>query len=300
MLQEGLRCARKAGQTRNASIACLRLLCLLLALSLAAPALAGDAGERAYGVFLSLDQRHTAQLAGYDELVIDAQYFDAQAIARLKAGGAQVYSYLNIGSVEDFRPYYQAYRPLFLGAYEGWPEEQWVNVADQGWQRFILGELAADMVKKGVDGFFVDNCDVYAVAPEQAILDGLAVLLRGLRQTGLQVIVNGGKGFADAWRLTGGSLTELITGINQEEVFTAIDFESGQLLPATAEDSAAYRHYVEQAAREGIQIYLLEYTRDPSLVAQAQAYCRKQGFRLYVSDSIELDGYDAVDRSPEP
>ena len=50
-------------------------------------------------------------------------------------------TYLNIGSIENFREYYTTYAELAIGEYEHWEEEQWVDVANPDWQKFI-GQLS--------------------------------------------------------------------------------------------------------------------------------------------------------------
>ena len=59
--------------------------------------------ERDYGVFLSLDASDMDKIEGYQTLVIDAQYFSKEDIMHLKEQGSTVYSYLNVGSIENFR-----------------------------------------------------------------------------------------------------------------------------------------------------------------------------------------------------
>lgn len=103
--------------------------------------------------------------------------FRRKDIRKLHADGTKVYSYLNIGSVENFRPYYKTYEHLAIGDYENWEEEKWVNVADKDWQEF-MDTLAGKLKKKGVDGFFIDNCDVYDYAHKKDIFDGLTVIFK--------------------------------------------------------------------------------------------------------------------------
>ena len=117
-----------------------------------------------YGVFLSVTEDLSA-LRDYKTVVIDAQYFSGAEIEAFRADGHTVYSYLNVGSLENFRDYYATYAPLTLGAYEHWDEERWIDVADQRWQRFLTETLIPALLEKHIDGFFVDNCDVYAYAP---------------------------------------------------------------------------------------------------------------------------------------
>ena len=49
-------------------------------------------------------------------------------------------TYLNIGSIENFREYYTTYAEVAIGEYEHWEEEEWVDAANPDWQKFI-GQL---------------------------------------------------------------------------------------------------------------------------------------------------------------
>ncbi|MBQ8030172.1 MAG: hypothetical protein IJ260_01340, partial [Butyrivibrio sp.] len=57
-------------------------------------------------------------LSKYDIVVIDAQYFEATDIAEFRSEGHKVYSYINVGSLENFRDYYAEYQDLTLDVYE--------------------------------------------------------------------------------------------------------------------------------------------------------------------------------------
>ncbi|MCR5671721.1 MAG: endo alpha-1,4 polygalactosaminidase, partial [Butyrivibrio sp.] len=109
-----------------------------------------------YGVYLSCEYEELPANLSCDEVVIDAQYFTAQEIANLKKKNGKVYSYLNVGSLEDFREYFKKFDRLILGAYENWEGEYWVDVSDSKSQDFLVDEIASDMLKKGIDGFFID------------------------------------------------------------------------------------------------------------------------------------------------
>ena len=113
-----------------------------------------------YGVFLNADASSLERFKMYETIVIDAQYFTKRDIELLHQNGTVVYTYLNIGSIENFREYYTTYAELAIGEYEHWEEEEWVDVANPDWQKFI-GQLSQELYEKGVDGFFIDNCDVY-------------------------------------------------------------------------------------------------------------------------------------------
>ncbi len=242
-----------------------------------------------YGVFIGYDGELSA-LSYFDAIVIDAQYFDEDEIREYQwQYGHDVLSYINVGSVEEFRDYYDEYSDLALGEYENWEDEVWVDVSDERWQRFILDELAPELKNKGISGFFVDNCDVYYNYPTEEILEGLSVIMEGLRSMGLEVIINGGDTFLDAYCENGGVWSDVISGINQECVFTAINWEDDSFMAASDEDSEYFRDYIERYASLGAFIYLLEYTEDASLVKDIDGYCYNHQFAYCVSDTLNLD-----------
>ncbi|MCR5249921.1 MAG: endo alpha-1,4 polygalactosaminidase [Lachnospiraceae bacterium] len=249
------------------------------------PERADEAHE--YGVFIGYDGPLKA-LSAYDAVVIDAQYHDAEEIAAFRQEGHVVYSYINIGSLEDFRDYHERFRDLTLGEYEHWEEEAWVDVTDAAWRDFITDELAPSLAGKGIDGFFVDNCDVYYQYPSEDVLDGLAEILTGLRQLRDTVIINGGDTFLDAYCEKGGDWKDVISGINQESVFTKILWDEGEFTEASEEDREYFCDYLERYASKGADIYLLEYTADESLREEIRAFCASHAYRCYISDSLEL------------
>ena len=62
-----------------------------------------------YGVFLNADASSLERFKMYETVVIDAQYFTKRDIELLHQNGTVVYTYLNIGSIENFREYYTTY-----------------------------------------------------------------------------------------------------------------------------------------------------------------------------------------------
>ena len=125
-----------------------------------------------YGVFLNADASSLERFKMYETIVIDAQYFTKRDIELLHQNGTVVYTYLNIGSIENFREYYTTYAELAIGEYEHWEEEEWVDVANPDWQKFI-GQLSQELYEKGVDGFFIDNCDYIITIRTRVFLKAL-------------------------------------------------------------------------------------------------------------------------------
>ena len=105
-----------------------------------------------YGVFIGTDT-DLDRLGSFYTVVIDAQYYDADEINAFKDKGHKVYSYINVGSLEEFRDYYDEYKGLALGRYEHWDDEVWIDVTSKRWRDFIQLDLAPSLAGKGIDGF---------------------------------------------------------------------------------------------------------------------------------------------------
>ena len=261
---------------------------LMILIGLSVTACGTKIRDTDYGVFLSISN-DMESISDYDTVVIDAQYFSKEDIDAFRAEGHTVYSYINVGSIENFREYYPEYQDLTIGAYENWDEEFWIDVSDRRWQDFMMSDLIPSLIEKDVDGFFVDNCDVYYQYPSEDILNGLTNILRYLVSTGKTVIINGGDTYLDAYCQGGGRWDDVITGINQETVFSKILWEKNSFGTASQEDREYFQDYIERYAQKGAEIYLLEYTHDDRLIREIRKYCEKNGFNYYIADSIELD-----------
>ena len=241
-----------------------------------------------YGVFLNADASSLEQLKKYDLIVIDAQYFTKSDIELLHQNGTRVYTYLNIGSIENFREYYTTYEKLTIGRYEHWDEEKWVDVADPDWQKFIE-QLSQELFEKGVDGFFIDNCDVYYYAPRESIFEGLTAILQNIMTFDKAVIINGGDTYVTEYRERYGDINHIMTGVNQESVWSAIDFDKGTFYDQTKETRDYYCKYLEACQADGMDVYLLEYTTDKKLIHKIKKYCNEHDFHFYISNSLELE-----------
>lgn len=244
-----------------------------------------------YGVFLSLSGRDAVTASeGYETAVIDAQYLSQDEIAEMHARGQQVYSYINLGSLEDFRPYFETYQHLALKTYENWEEEYWMDLTSSEWQEFIGVTMANQLLEKGIDGFWVDNVDVYYQLPTEEIYAGVEAVLKQLMSYGKPVIINGGDEFVQLYLERNGNLDGVLTGVNQESVFSTINFDDRTLSKQTATESEYYLDYVNSVQQAGKDVFLLEYTTSEELINTIQNYVKDKGWSYYISNSIELDG----------
>ena len=240
-----------------------------------------------YGVFLNADASSLERFKKYDLIVIDAQYFTKKDIESLHQNGTKVYTYLNIGSVENFREYYKTYEKFTIGKYEHWDEEKWVDVSVPAWQKFIE-QLSKKLFEKGVDGFFIDNCDVYYYVPRKSIFEGLTAILQNIMTLKKAVIINGGDTYVTKYRERYGAVDHIMTGVNQESVWSGIDFDKGTFNEQTRETREYYSKYLEACKADGMEVYLLEYTTDEKLIQKIKKYCKDKNFHFYISNSLEL------------
>ena len=262
----------------------LLLLCLLC-LRLFRPEAA--ANSYPYGVFIGLETADPKRLRPYRTVVIEPSLFSTEQIKALQAEGKSVYGYLNLGSLENFRSYYERFANLTLAPYENWPEEHWVDVSSTAWQTFVVDELGGAYAALGLDGFFLDNCDVYAIYPREDIFNGLTTMLRGLSRYQKPCIINGGDVFVGAC-IKNGTARALFDGVNQESVFTKIDFAKNRYVAQDAETRTYYLDYLTRAKEAGLKVYLLEYRPTAKLAAEIQRYCEKNGFTAYSANEKEL------------
>lgn len=252
----------------------------------------GQAGAGyGYGVFIGVNPDNMEILYEYTTVVIDAAYYTKADIQALHQKGVEVYSYLNIGTIETFREDYASYRHCVLGPYEDWPGEYWVDVSQQAWQSYIAAAARA-LAEKEVDGFFLDNTDVYYEYHTPEILGGLVAIINGLQQHQKAVVVNGGDVFVTEAVLKPESPLVHISGVNQECVFTNIDFEQDTLVEQEAETSQYYQSYLEQCSAANLTVYLTEYINgnNKALTKTIESYCQKHRFIYFIASSKALEG----------
>ncbi len=243
-----------------------------------------DKYKKGYGVFLGLED--VSGIKGYKIAVVDAYYLDKAKIKALHKNNFKVYTYLNIGTLENFRDAYDDFKDYAFDNYEDWPEEYWMDVSLPSWNEY-LQEKARKYTAMGVDGFFLDNTDVYAEYPRDEIYDGLITIINGLNENELPLVINGGDVFVKKG-INAGELK--IDGVNQETIFSAINFDNNTLGKSTEEDEAYYKEYVSFCRDKCLKVFLLEYTTDDEIKEEIKNYCEENNFMYYISSTIELTG----------
>lgn len=247
----------------------------------------GKKKTQTYGVFLGINGDEISILDSYETVVIEPTEFTNEQIAQLHHRGKTVYAYLNIGSIEEYRPYYDDYKIFALDSYENWPDEQWIDVSQSDWQQFLVDELGSRYAQMGFDGLFLDNADVYYNYPMESIYEGLLTILQGLRNYPITLIINGGDTFVSR-TVEEGIAGELFDGVNQETVFTSIDFENRTYSEQSAEETEYFKDYLQKVKNAGLSVYLLEYGADTTLAGKIEKYCSENHFIWYNAPNLGL------------
>ena len=243
--------------------------------------------EKYYGVFIGISKEDGMKLNNYKVLVPEPTELNKDDIKKLHEKNKKIYAYLNIGSLENYRPYYDKFKDKTLSAYKNWEDEYWMDVSDKKWQNFIVDEFGKNIADKGFDGFFIDNCDVYYQFSEEKIFDGLCSILNGIQKYNLDTIINGGDTFVSKC-IDETIAKEMFDGVNQECVFTDIDFEHKTYTEKSIEEREYFIRYLERVKAQDIQVFILEYDANKSLLKDIESFCSKNGFQFYNAKSMEL------------
>lgn len=82
--------------------------------------------------------------------------------------------------------------------------------------------------------------------------------------------------------------SDIMSGVNQECLFTSIDFSRASFKQSNEKDYEYFEKYIERCVEDNMDVYLLEYSVDGELISQIQDYCEKNHYFYYISPSIEL------------
>jgi cysteinyl-tRNA synthetase len=193
-------------------------------------------------------QTNIEQLATrFNVIVIDADpdadppNFTAAQITALKAHGAKVLSYLNLGACETSRDYWttvpagfvscSANRAAQQGEYSGYPDEYWMNVGNAAYQKLIVDYVAPRLAATGVDGFMLDNVEI--VGHDSHAAEGPCDAT--CKQGGLDLVAQLRTAFPNASIVLNAAPTSAISGSSKGVSFPMLvdgDFAEQVFLPS--------------------------------------------------------------------
>ncbi len=232
----------------------------------------------------------------------DVGNFTKEQVTQLKNGGRnRVISYLNVGSAETFRSYWSKVPDGFVaakdnkaahvGAYDGYPDETWMDVGNADYQKLIVDYVAPRLVEQGADGFFLDNLEIVEHEADEkngacsaGCRQGGLDLVRRLREKYPNLLIVTQNATGDITRLgeTGGvSFPSLLDGISHEEVYAPNPDEDAE------KELLAWKALDLKPGGRPFWIGTEDYVRKATNVAKAEkvyAKSRANGFSPYAAD----------------
>ena len=218
-------------------------------------------------------------------LAIEPEDYTAAEVQALKRAGNTVLAYLSVGSVSDERSYYKQLEKYTLRRLDDWEHERYLDVCKPAVQDWAINQ-GMRFLNAGYDGLWIDNLDVYEEYPSDTAYNGITRILQALYPHGY-IMINGGM----EYMLRAISQKARVAhGVTQEEVFSLITDYSGNGTFGAQESaqSRAYQQYIATAISNGMDAYLLEYTRDSKLKEKIVKYCTASGAGYYISEDVNL------------
>ena len=260
-----------------------------------------------YGQGSAINIAHAA--ATFKLIVIDADpgngtpAFSPAQIAALKAKGAKVLSYLNVGACETSRTYWNtvpsgfvscgANTPAQISRYSGF-QEYWMNPANADYQKLIVNYVAPRLAATGIDGFMLDNFEIVghganaSSAPcDATCAQGGLDLVKRLRDRfpDLAMVPNAAPVQAIGGVAGGVSFPWLIDGVIAEQVF----------LPSTStsvvQQLKSWQSTEQNLGRSAFFVGSLDYTSSCTASSTAQTAwtaAQQTGFSPSIS-TVSLD-----------
>jgi cysteinyl-tRNA synthetase, unknown class len=240
--------------------------------------------------------------AGADVAVVDLardakqDWFRPDEIDDVKARGAVVLAYLEIGSIENFRPEASTVRKeapdLVLNRWEDWPEEHFVRYWDERWWDMVVRPRIDQALQAGFDGVYMDTPLAYEELDLKLVPGATRGRLAGQMANLIVRISDYAKekdpGFlivpqnSPELRLQPGYV-EAIDGIGMEELFVLATDEL--CTQDWCEENLGHTRVLRDL---GKFVLAVDYADDPDMVALAQRRHREEGFFGYVGP-VELN-----------
>ena len=249
--------------------------------------------DNSFGVFLGMDSTGVNKLLDYQNVAIEIEEFKKSDIDKLKENNISIYAYLSVGSLENYRPYYDEFKQYTFQEYENWEDEKWIDVSISSWQE-KLNELATSFKNLGADGLFLDNFDVYYYASEISVefgeknYQGCYQILENLSKTGLKLLINSGTDFLEKLEKENDSLINEVDWYAQECVFSSIKNYQRNIFTRQDKEDREYYQSIINMMKKHSDILLIEYTRNKTIINDVKSYCKENNCHYFITDNVEL------------
>jgi cysteinyl-tRNA synthetase len=230
----------------------------------------------------------------FDLAVIDlardakTDYFRPAELAAVRGTGKRVLAYFEIGSIEQFRPEYDATvkAGLRLNRWDDWPEEFFVRYWEEAWWTGVVKPRVDRALQAGFDGVYLDTPLAYEEL-DASLVGKSRTELAALMAALIVRISRYAKGVKGGFQIVPQNSPELrtqrgyvkaIDGIGMEELFYLATDEPCK------EDYCAENLENTRALRDaGKFVLAVDYARKPGNIRKACDRYRGEGFAGYVT-----------------
>ncbi len=151
--------------------------------------------EKINSFSINYGKLNPSQIDGKQMVIVEPDNYNHVEIMSLKKTGAKIIGYVSLGEVNPNRWYYSSLQERgFLGENKNWGS-YYINLKDSVSREILLNRVVANIVKKGVDGLFLDTVDDVAPYTDKAYLQPYMVeLIKDIHQRfpGMVIIQNAG------------------------------------------------------------------------------------------------------------
>jgi hypothetical protein len=230
-----------------------------------APSRLSKVRDWAFAIGRNLNTATLRALRAYDLVVVDGEAVTGAQVRYLHRSGVIVVGYLDVGTIERDRSWYDKVKAYKLDYWGDW-NEWYAEVSAPGYRDVIRKQVAPSMLAKGLDGLFLDNTDMIESHPEQA--EGMRLLVGDLSAR-----THG----AGKWLFTQngiesiGPTLDFYDGWNLEDVTWSYDFETRRYVRRSSGDVAYALMSLRRLRSAGLATFATDYVSAKSKTAAAEA-----------------------------
>ena len=255
--------------------------------------------SKEFGVFLGMDSesKDINKLLNYKNVAHEIEEFSSSDIATLKSHNVNIFAYISVGSLEDYRDYYDEFKDYTFMDYDNWEHERWIDVSQVSWQKH-LSDTASRFKSLGATGLFMDNFDVYYIALEEYdcsdsfkedIYNGCKTILSNFDHLELSLMINSGTTFLERLSSEKCGCINFIDWYAQESVFSKIVDHDNDVFGVQDEEEHDYYLEMIDLMKHYSRVLMIEYTKDDELIKTIKEYADKNGINYFISSTVNLE-----------
>ncbi|GAA2300965.1 endo alpha-1,4 polygalactosaminidase [Glycomyces scopariae] len=218
-------------------------------------------------------------------------YWTAEEITALHDADKTVYAYFSMGSIETYRPEYDAVAgtDLVLNQWGDWPDEYFVKYWEQDWWDLVMAPRLDQAIGAGFDGVYLDVPNAYEEI-DLALVPGET--RETLARKMADLVIAADEYAADRLAILPQNSPELIDQDGYLDAIDGIGIEELWFLNADTpcdEDWCAENLDNTRAIHDAGKLVLaVDYAADPANKAAACAHYAEEGFTGAVA-GVDLD-----------